>query len=633
MIDENLPSRCLARYPALTNVSVFYWKASKESVKHDATIYLAQYGNEPVPAYTLRYPDPSSADSRNRYAAALYDCYNPDILFGEVLLVPQWAQAQLPPEELRKNGGVPPKPEPALPHECAIQLYNPDQQVALTHTPSKWNASETWEFELPQQTFRQPSASALDRGQNDPTMLDATPTIPLKWKRESKLSKELTLFFAGKQRNPDGSKKKHKEPDIPIAFFKNLREITIYEPNLSRVEVEDPKGLEVIVLLGATIIRDVYHGTLQHAFNIADSPHRRSSADNKPAYALLPAATFNKPATTFNKPAYAPPPAATLNKPPSNAPPPQPSPYYPNSSGLPPQPSPYYPNSSGLPPSPQPPSGGFSHAAPPTDPRSEWEIEAETARLRAAAEAESKAAAKERRKQDKKSEHTARQIAEEEERAARARQAAIDEETERLRKAYAAEQARLLSPPLPPLPPRPSSANDAKSAKEREKEARRREKEEKKWKDKHGHKPYGAVPSVPSDNFLQAPPQMGAGWMPGPHRPASATGFAPGQGYGPTGPGGPGWSGGGGPGWGGGSGGGPSYSSGNPWNRHSGPYAPSIAPTLGGGQGGGLRPVPPQQSSGLFGGLFGGGGGGGGRNRSASDACDRRLVTKRSSIN
>ena len=54
--------------------------------------------------------------------------------------------------------------------------------------------------------------------------------------------------MTGKSTDPTG-KKKSKEPDIAVALFAGLKEITIYEPNLYRVEMEDYKGLEVVLLL------------------------------------------------------------------------------------------------------------------------------------------------------------------------------------------------------------------------------------------------------------------------------------------------------------------------------------------------------------------------------------------------
>lgn len=214
-------------------------KPSNDKPKHNSTFYYSQYGSDYEPAYSLRHPDPELPASKNRYAAALYDAHNPEVLFAEVLLIPEWTQPTLSAEAIRLNGGVPPPPEPILPPEFAIQLYNPDQQINVRQKPGSWNSTPSWEFEMPQQTFRQPSASALDRSQNDPAGSDLTPKIAFKWRKDSKLSKDLACLLSGKSTNPDGSKRKNKEPDITISIFKALKEVTLYEPNLQRVEIED----------------------------------------------------------------------------------------------------------------------------------------------------------------------------------------------------------------------------------------------------------------------------------------------------------------------------------------------------------------------------------------------------------
>ncbi|KAG5913821.1 hypothetical protein E4U53_004762 [Claviceps sorghi] len=51
------------------------------------------------------------------------------------------------------------------------------------------------------------------------------------------------------------------EPDIPVAMFRAARAgsiLTVYEPNLARVPVEDRKGLELALILGAEVVRDLY---------------------------------------------------------------------------------------------------------------------------------------------------------------------------------------------------------------------------------------------------------------------------------------------------------------------------------------------------------------------------------------
>ena len=328
-----------------------------------------------------------------------------------MLLIPEWTQPTLSQEEIRRNGGVPPPPIPNLPQKFVIQLYNPDQQITVQQYPSSWNSAQHWDFEMPQQTFRQPSASTLDRGQHDPSAAAATPTIAFRWKREGKLSKDLICNLSGKSKNPDGSKRRNKEPDIPLAFFRALKEMSVYEPNLTRVDLEDPKGFEVVLLLGAAVVRDVYFGNLLHAFNIAEPPRsrqnsgppRRTSGGNKPA----------------------PPVAAGALAPPSKAPPP-------SNPNLPPR-----------------------HARPPpTDPRSQWEIDAETARLKAAYEGEQKDARRRAQQREAADRQAAEKMAAADEKAARRRQKEaerekerrrkeVDKETERLRREFEKEQRRV----------------------------------------------------------------------------------------------------------------------------------------------------------------------------------------------
>ncbi|MCJ1293531.1 hypothetical protein MMC34_005086 [Xylographa carneopallida] len=417
MIDENLPT--------------FYYRPSADSIKHDATIYLSQYGGDAAPAYTLRHPDPAALDSKNRYAAALYDSYNPEILFGEVLLIPEWTQPTLSQEEIRRNGGVPPAPQPILPHEFAIQLYNPDQQVIVKQHPASWNSASYWDFDMPMQTFRQPSTSALDRTQSDPLASEITPKINFKWKKDGKLSKDLICNLSSKSTNADGSKRKHREPDIPIAYFRHLRQVTVYEPNLSRVEMEDPKGLEVVLLLSAAVIRDVYFGQMKEVFNIVEIPKQNGATGRRTSspIGVLAAAQGRVPSS-------------------QQLPSKKPIQYIsPNSPPLPGNRPPLRVETS----DPRP---------PPTDPRSQWEIDVETARLKKQVEHEER----ERKRADHAETKRVKAMLEAEQKAARRKQAEVDKETDRLRREYTAEQ-RIMEqqtqrPNLPPrqnLPPRHSA--------------------------------------------------------------------------------------------------------------------------------------------------------------------------------
>ena len=108
------------------------------------------------------------------------------------------------------------------------------------------------ESQIPQQTFRLPSASSLDYGSSDPAADATTPQIQFMWKRDGR--KDLKCFVTGKSTDAGKKKKGGKEPAIIVAIFQDFKDLTIYEPNLHRVEIEDYKGLEVVLLLSATAI-------------------------------------------------------------------------------------------------------------------------------------------------------------------------------------------------------------------------------------------------------------------------------------------------------------------------------------------------------------------------------------------
>ena len=414
MIDENLPSKLLKEgesFISLLTHTAFYLRPSGDNVKHHASVLLSQYGSEALPAYSLRHPDPALPGSRNRYAVALYDSYHPDILYGDVLLIPEWTQPSLSQEEIRRNGGVPPAPQPILPTSFVIQLYNPDQQIVVQQGVSKWSATPQWVFEMPQQSFRQPSVSSIDRTQSDPTASETTPKLRFKWKKEGKLSKDYVCLLSGKSTNRDGSKRKNREPDITLSIFKHLKEITMYEPNLSRVDMEDPKGLEVVMLLSAIVIREVYNGNMRETFNVSDVPRRLSgaTAPRKNSY--------NRTRRLCTDPL------------PSQAP--------------------FQPSN------PRPPiqAQTTSPRPPPTDPRSQWEIDAETARLKKQVEREER----ERRHAEHAERKRIKKMLEEEERRARLKQLEIDQETERLKRQFEKEQRQAQKNNTPSLPARPTS--------------------------------------------------------------------------------------------------------------------------------------------------------------------------------
>ncbi|KAB8295882.1 hypothetical protein EYC80_008703 [Monilinia laxa] len=261
MLDENLPT--------------FFFKASPDTPL-STPIFLRQDGSDLLPEYLFRRPDPNLPASKNCYAVALYDSFNPEVLYAEVLVQPEWSQPTLSQAEVRAQNGIPPPPVPIVPNAFTIQLYNPDQQVLVKQVAGSWNSSAYWEFEMPQISFRAPSASALDRSQNDPATSDFTPKVVFKWKKDGKFSKDMSCFLVGK--STEG--RRNKEPDIPVAMFKGGRDLTIYQPNMYRVDVEDSKGLEVILLLSAAVIKDIFFNASRETFNIS-SPNTAPGAPRK----------------------------------------------------------------------------------------------------------------------------------------------------------------------------------------------------------------------------------------------------------------------------------------------------------------------------------------------------------------
>lgn len=370
----------------------FLLRPSKDKPKQNSTILYSQFGNDFEPAYALKHLDPEQPASKNRYAVGIYDAHNPDILFAEVLLIPDWTQPSLSQDEIRRNGGVTPAPEPQLPHSFEIQLYNPDQQIVVTHKPASLTSAAAWDFEMPSQSFRTPSHSQLDRSQSDPTISELTPKLALKWKKDGRLTKDLGCYLSGRALNPDGTKNKNKEPDITVAIFRNLKEVTIYEPNMARVELEDLKGFEVALLLGAVVIRDVYFGSVKETFNVAGG---RKSSTSSPSNStpLVAASAPSAPA------------AIRRTTDPSTR----------------------------------------ENRIPPTDPRSQWEIDQETERLRRQAAQEER----QRRQQEEAEQRQIKTMLEAEEKERRRKQAAVDAETERLRRVYGQQHVPTIQTPPP----------------------------------------------------------------------------------------------------------------------------------------------------------------------------------------
>ncbi|KAI1384623.1 uncharacterized protein F4822DRAFT_368130 [Hypoxylon trugodes] len=271
MLDENLPT--------------FYFRHTSNNPLLNL-IYFTQNGSEAAAEYSLQKIDPDLPQSKNKYAVALGDAGVQDVIFAEVLIEPELQQPSLSAAEVRQQNGAPLPPVPIIPDGFTIQLYNPEQQVPVKAEKSTWTGKESWEFEMPQQSFRMPSMSKLDRQQSDPVASSLTPKIMFKWKRDSKFSKDMTCYMTG----TSVGGKKSKDPDITIALYKSGKEpsVTIYEPNLQRVDLEDRKGLEVVLLLSAEVIREIYLFPSRDSFNIAGVPNKRKNSRPTPTTSTSP---------------------------------------------------------------------------------------------------------------------------------------------------------------------------------------------------------------------------------------------------------------------------------------------------------------------------------------------------------
>ncbi|KAK3322182.1 hypothetical protein B0H66DRAFT_553631 [Apodospora peruviana] len=411
MLDENLPT--------------FRYKPSSENPL-TSVLYFTQRGDEPTPEYVFRRADPALPASRDKYAVALCDAYNPDVVYAEVTVEPEWAQPTLSAAEVRaqaQSGAPPAVAIAAVPESFTIQLYNPDQSVAVKMTPGGWNKSDSWEFEMPVQTFKLPSASELDRDLGRGSPADVVPRIMFRWKKDGRLSKDMTCYMCGK--NISG--RKNKEPDITVALFKAAREsiVTVYEPNLHRVEVEDRKGLEVVLLLGAEVVKELYISPKMDLFNVSGSAAGMSNGGRK---------KNSRPSGVQPSP-----PPVAMSGAMNNVPPPTNT--SPNPQLLP------YTTAHATPSKSTAAVATVGGAGP-----SAAEIEAETRRLQAMVEREER----EREKRERVEQKRIKKMLEEEEKEQRRHEAEIAKETERLRKKYGVEGQQLpaSSSPVPPLPPR-----------------------------------------------------------------------------------------------------------------------------------------------------------------------------------
>ncbi|KAJ4420113.1 hypothetical protein N0V82_004560 [Gnomoniopsis sp. IMI 355080] len=421
MLDENLPS--------------FTFKQSQNNPLQ-SPVYFTQHGSEPAPEFIFERAHPSTNPAAaKKYAVALKDPYHQDVVYAEVVVSPEWSQPTLSAAEVRtqqaQNNGarLQIQPTPLIPDSFTIQLYDPDQTVTVRYIPSSLTKTDSFEFEMLSQSFKMPTPSQLDRQTNEPRA-DFRPRIMFKWKRDSRLSKDMTCYNVGKSLG----KHKSKEPDITVALFKMSREteITVYEPNLQRVEMEDRKGLDIVLVLGAEVIRDLYL-----------APEKRPDLFNIGGAGPVGVANGRR---KNSRPSPPPPAALPAPRPGANARPPTNGPSMAMSGAL----------------------GAAPLATSTANVASTYNkrpgasaVDAETERLRRMVDEEERRARKEAAEREKRDREEAKRIEKmlkQEEDEKRKRQAQVDQETERLKQLYGTQGQELpsnrprhnTSPRLPP---------------------------------------------------------------------------------------------------------------------------------------------------------------------------------------
>ncbi|KAK2670843.1 hypothetical protein RAB80_013265 [Fusarium oxysporum f. sp. vasinfectum] len=263
MLDENLPT--------------YRFKTSSENPLNNI-LYFTHNGSDPTPEYLIKRPAPSEANGQ--YALGIFDSQNTSVIYAEVDVKPDWVAPTLSAAEIRAQNGNPPPKTPIIPDNFAVSLYNPDQAIPVKQQPGSWGKTGAWEFELPERSFKLPSASQIDQ-EDRPSLAELVPKVVFRWKRDGRLSKDMICYMTG--RNVGG--KKSKEPDITVAFFRAKHDstLTIYEPNMARVEIEDRRGLEIALLMSAETIKDLYLNPSQDPFHLQTSSNGRRRQNSRPA--------------------------------------------------------------------------------------------------------------------------------------------------------------------------------------------------------------------------------------------------------------------------------------------------------------------------------------------------------------
>ena len=196
--------------------------------------------------YTLAR-DPGPADT---YAVSLLDAHFPTIRYSTLTTV-------LTPPPASDNGGP-----LLLPRTFTVHLFAPDSSITVElHSPRL--GGNHWDFALPQHSFPPPSQSAVDATYAPPVV----EMLRFRWRKEGGILSRSQLRCS-LVHNGD-------EPDTVLAMYAGVGdkagrgELVVYESNFRRVEMEDLKGLEMVMLVSARAINDIWFLPTAISFNAA----------------------------------------------------------------------------------------------------------------------------------------------------------------------------------------------------------------------------------------------------------------------------------------------------------------------------------------------------------------------------
>ncbi|KAI5840361.1 hypothetical protein BZA05DRAFT_468141 [Tricharina praecox] len=272
-LDENFPTYQFA-IPDATNQPTI------------TTVHFTISGAVPQHLYTLtRFLQPA-----NSYSISLTDAPFPDITYGSLSL--PLLPSTVNPNELQR------------PSSFTLQLYSPDSTVTITQKHTALTRNNFWEFTLPKSSFLPPTQSALDASYRPPV----SETLTFRWRKEginmlTRSQLKCSLVSGG------------DEPDTVLAMYSGVGdkngkggELVVYESNFRRVEMQDLKGLEMVLLLSSRVVADVWFSGSSAIFNTTQrvGTGMGGPAPPPPAYEPPAASSAGTFAERFNSQVYPP---------------------------------------------------------------------------------------------------------------------------------------------------------------------------------------------------------------------------------------------------------------------------------------------------------------------------------------